>query len=153
KKPRETGVFCFFSGQLRDRISYVRHDSLHRRRRFRALPGRLEPPRGRAGAGPVGARPCRGGSRAVKALRHALDGLAHLFRTQGNARIEAAAALLAVALGALLGLRDWEWLVLVLQIALVIALEAVNTAIEALCDEVTQERRPRIKAAKDVAAG
>ena len=89
----------------------------------------------------------------MKALRHALDGLAHLFRTQGNARIEAAAALLAVALGALLGLRDWEWLVLVLQIALVIALEAVNTAIEALCDEVTRERRPRIKAAKDVAAG
>jgi diacylglycerol kinase len=86
-------------------------------------------------------------------LRHALDGIVHLLRTQWNARVELLAALLALALGAFLGLRAWEWVVLVLQIALVLALEAVNTALEALCDEVALERRPRIKAAKDVAAG
>ncbi len=91
--------------------------------------------------------------RFLTSLRHALDGLAYLFRTQRNARLEAAAALLAVALGGWLGLSAREWALLAVQIALVLALEAMNTALESLCDEVVPERRPRIKAAKDLAAG
>lgn len=86
-------------------------------------------------------------------LRNAFNGVIYLLRTQWNARVELSAALIALALGAMLRIRRWEWALLVLQIALVLALEAVNTALEALCDEVTLERRPRIKAAKDVAAG
>ena len=43
--------------------------------------------------------------------------------------------------------------ILILLISLVIAAELVNTAIENVCDLVTKEQNPYIKAAKDMAAG
>jgi len=43
--------------------------------------------------------------------------------------------------------------VLIVVIALVLALELVNTAIERTCDALTKEYSPLIKMAKDVAAG
>ena len=42
---------------------------------------------------------------------------------------------------------------LALTIAAVISLEAVNTALEALCDVVSPEHHPAVEIAKDVAAG
>jgi diacylglycerol kinase len=92
-------------------------------------------------------------TRFLASLRHALDGLRYLLRTQWNARIEAGAALLALSLGWILDIRAWEWVAITIQIALVLTLEAVNTALEALCDVVTLQIRPGIKDAKDVAAG
>jgi len=45
-----------------------------------------------------------------------------------------------------------EWLALVLTIALVLILEAVNTAIERVVDLASPGPDPRAKAAKDVSA-
>lgn len=45
-----------------------------------------------------------------------------------------------------------EWAVLLLTIGLVIALEALNTAVEHLADEVTKEKSEQIKRCKDCAA-
>jgi diacylglycerol kinase len=46
-----------------------------------------------------------------------------------------------------------EWAIITLLIALVLTLEAVNSAIEATVDLVTSEYHPLAKIAKDVAAG
>ncbi len=46
-----------------------------------------------------------------------------------------------------------EWCALVLTVALVLALEAVNTAVEHTVDLVCPERDERAAAAKDIAAG
>ncbi|MGN0679308.1 MAG: diacylglycerol kinase family protein [Oscillospiraceae bacterium] len=46
-----------------------------------------------------------------------------------------------------------DWAVLLITCGAVLSLEAVNTAIEHLCDKVSPERDSRIAAAKDVAAG
>jgi diacylglycerol kinase len=89
----------------------------------------------------------------LASLGHAFDGIGHLLRTQRNARIEAVAGALAVSFGLWLGLRAWEWVAIAIQVALVLALEAVNTALESLCDEVCLDHRDRIRATKDVAAG
>ena len=40
-----------------------------------------------------------------------------------------------------------------MAIALVLAAEALNTAVEQACNAITREHNPAIKAAKDVAAG
>lgn len=45
----------------------------------------------------------------------------------------------------------WRWLIL--AIGLVLAAEALNTAVEQCCNAVSREFNPAIKAAKDVAAG
>ncbi len=46
-----------------------------------------------------------------------------------------------------------EWIILILTIALVLAMEAVNTAIEAVVDLASPQFHPVAKLAKDVAAG
>ena len=49
--------------------------------------------------------------------------------------------------------RQSEWCVCLLLFALVASLELVNTAIEAVVDLVTEEKKPLAKLAKDTAAG
>jgi diacylglycerol kinase (ATP) len=70
-----------------------------------------------------------------------------------NARVQLAAGLAVVALGAWLGVDRRDWALLVLAIGLVLAAEAANTALEALADRVAPDAHPLVGKAKDVAAG
>ncbi|MCP3984555.1 MAG: diacylglycerol kinase family protein [bacterium] len=90
--------------------------------------------------------------RRLKSFGFAFKGFAHLFRSQANARIQAFAALLVVGMGLFLGLPLRDWAALVLAISLVLALEAVNTAIEALADRVAPDAHPLVARCKDTAA-
>jgi diacylglycerol kinase (ATP) len=95
-------------------------------------------------------------SRAATLLlsfRYAFAGIRYLLWTQRNAKIHTALGLAAVALGFLLRIERDEWLVLVLTIALVLAAEGLNTAIEAVVDLASPVYHPLAKIAKDVAAG
>ena len=76
-----------------------------------------------------------------------------MFEAEYNARVHALATVIAVSAGFILGIDRLEWVALVLTIAAVWSLEAVNTAIEAVCDLVSPEQHPLVKKAKDVAAG
>ena len=89
----------------------------------------------------------------VGAFVYAFAGLWYLLSTQRNAQIHCLVGACAVALGAALRIERWEWLALVLTIALVLAAEGLNTAIEAVVDLATVARHPLAKIAKDVAAG
>lgn len=71
---------------------------------------------------------------------------------QHNAWIHAAATLLVVVFGLVCRVSRLEWVALALAIGLVWAMEALNTAIELLADEVSLEQRERLGRAKDVAA-
>jgi diacylglycerol kinase (ATP) len=105
---------------------------------------------------PAGESPPAGHMRAatlVSSFRYAFAGLGYLLWTQRNAKIHSALGLVAVALGALLGLDRYEWLVLILTIAMVLAAEGVNTAVEAAVDLASPEYHPLAKIAKDVGAG
>jgi diacylglycerol kinase (ATP) len=88
----------------------------------------------------------------LHSFRYAWAGLGTLLRTQHNAWIHAAATLLVVAAALYFGLNAYEWLWLVLAMALVWMAEAFNTALELLADAVTRERHPLVGRAKDVAA-
>lgn len=88
----------------------------------------------------------------LRSFVHATNGLRLALRGR-NARVQAAAGLVALALGGLLRISRVEWALLVLTIALVLALETANTAIEAVVDLATREYHPLAKRAKDLAAG
>jgi len=88
----------------------------------------------------------------LRSFGYAFEGVAYVLRTQRNARIEIAVGVAALALGAWLGMNAVEWAVLVLTIAVVLALEWVNTALELAVSLASPEAHPSAKAAKDVAA-
>ncbi len=88
----------------------------------------------------------------ARSFKYALAGGRVLLAGQPNARIHAVATVFVVITGLSFGLTRPEWTQLLLVMALVWSLEAVNTAIELLADEVTLEHRQRIGQAKDVAA-
>lgn len=98
-------------------------------------------------------RPDYGFGPLLAAFGYAFQGVWYLLSTQRNAQIHCLVAACAVALGAALRIARWEWLALVLTIALVLAAEGVNTALEAAVDVATASRHPLAKIAKDVAAG
>ena len=68
-------------------------------------------------------------------------------------KIHVTVTLLVVIAGLVLGLSVTEWCICLALFGLVMALELVNTAIEAVVDLVTSEYRPLAKVAKDTAAG
>jgi undecaprenol kinase len=88
----------------------------------------------------------------LRSFGFALEGVSYLIRTQRSAQIEIAIGAVVIAVAAWLHITTLEWAVLVLAMALVLALEALNTAIELAVTLASPERHPLAKAAKDVAA-
>lgn len=88
----------------------------------------------------------------LRSFSFALAGLRHLVRTQRNFRIEIAIAAIALLGGLVARLERWEWVALALTIAVVLVLEAVNTAIESAVTLASPRVDPRARAAKDVSA-
>lgn len=89
----------------------------------------------------------------TKSFVYAWAGVWYVMRTQRNARVHLGVAILVIALAAVLHLSPGEIALLVAMIALVIALEMLNTVVEAIVDLVTVDYHPLAKIAKDVAAG
>ncbi|MDQ3699599.1 MAG: diacylglycerol kinase family protein [Chloroflexota bacterium] len=86
-------------------------------------------------------------------FRHAFAGLRHAWKTQRHLRIHAVLGAIAGGAAILLRLSPGEWAVLLLTIALVFALEMLNTVVEVVVDMISPDYHPQAKVAKDVAAG
>ncbi|ERP31954.1 diacylglycerol kinase family protein [Chitinivibrio alkaliphilus] len=89
----------------------------------------------------------------IESFRYALAGLRSLISTQHNAWIHALCTLIALGAGTLLPISRFEWLILIMGITLVWVAEALNTAMEFLCDAAIPDFHPLVEKAKDVAAG
>lgn len=76
-----------------------------------------------------------------------------MFESEINARVHLLATFIVIGAGIGLEIDRVEWLAVILAIAAVWIAEAFNTAIEGLCDLVTQEEDARIGRIKDIAAG
>ncbi len=88
----------------------------------------------------------------ARSFQYALAGGRVLLTGQPNARIHFVATMLVVIGALVVRVSRWEWALLILAIGLVWAMEALNTAIELLADEISIEPRLRLGQAKDVAA-
>lgn len=84
---------------------------------------------------------------------YAFEGILTGIRQERNMRIHCTAIILVTAAGTLFGIKPVEWCICLLLFALVAGLELVNTAVEAVVDLVTEEKKPLAKIAKDTAAG
>lgn len=89
----------------------------------------------------------------IKSFGYAFQGILTGIRNERNMKIHCAAIILVTMAGTLFQITAVQWCICLLLFALVAALELVNTAVEAVVDLVTEEKKPLAKVAKDTAAG
>ena len=86
----------------------------------------------------------------VHAISYSMAGLIYLMRSEIAARIELAAAILALLWFSVLGRPFADYLILLVLACVLFAVEALNTAIEEVVDKVSPDRSDFAKAAKDL---
>jgi diacylglycerol kinase len=90
--------------------------------------------------------------RLKKSFGFAWEGMKLVWSSEQNFRIHTAAAGIACALGLILSVSAFEWIIIILLIFGMMALETMNTAIEKAVDLVTPDYHPLAKASKDLAS-
>lgn len=89
----------------------------------------------------------------IASFKWAFKGLGDLFSNHPNAKVHLLATVIVVPLGFLLQISLVEWCLLILCIVLVMAMEAMNSALEYLADKVSPNQDELIGKSKDIAAG
>ena len=92
-------------------------------------------------------------SARLRSFGHAFRGISSLVASQHNAWIHAAGTRLVIIAGTACGVTRLEWCALALAVGLVWTAEALNTAMEFLCDVASPDFHPLVEKSKDVAAG
>jgi undecaprenol kinase len=88
-----------------------------------------------------------------RSFYYALSGIVQAFLRERNMKIHAIMITIVVIIGCSFHITSGEWLAIILTIGLVVGLEMINTAVEALVDLVTEEYKYLAAVAKNVAAG
>lgn len=88
-----------------------------------------------------------------KSFGYAFEGIFTGIKKERNMKIHCMAMVLVIIAGIILRLPAYKWCICLILFGLIMALELVNTAVEAVVDLVTEERKPLAKIAKDTAAG
>lgn len=89
----------------------------------------------------------------IKAVGYALKGAVILLRTEPSIQVQAFIATCLTITGFIFNISSTEWILQTLAIALVMGLEGLNTAIEAIADFIHPEFHKKIGHIKDIAAG
>lgn len=88
----------------------------------------------------------------INSFKYAIEGFISSFKTERNMNIHVLATIVVILLGIYVKLNFVEWCVIAIAIAVVIAGELFNTAIETVVDMVSPEKNPKAKLAKDISA-
>ncbi len=89
----------------------------------------------------------------LKSFVYASQGIRHCLLHERNFAIHCLSTMLVVGAGWLFQISSLEWVLVLLNIALVLAFEMLNSALERFCNLVHPQHSPAIKIIKDVAAG
>lgn len=89
----------------------------------------------------------------MKTFKHAINGIAHVFKNEQNFKIHIVATILVIIAGILFSIDKTEWMIIIIAITIVSAFEMANSAIEYLSNFVSKDYNDKIKKIKDASAG
>ena len=89
----------------------------------------------------------------IKSIGYACKGAFLLLKTESSIKIQFVITILMTIAGFYFNISATEWVLQILAIGLVMSIEGLNTAIEAIADFMHPEHHPKIGFLKDVAAG
>ncbi len=90
-----------------------------------------------------------GYKRFLKSIKYSLDGLYYAYRYEQSLWIHGLATILSIVMGIIFHIKLSEWAIIFIALGSILALELINTAIEAAVDLTTSEIHPLAKIAKD----
>jgi diacylglycerol kinase len=88
-----------------------------------------------------------------RSFRDAFRGIGHVLGTQRNAKIQCAVGFVTLIAAGVLRLPPSNWAILAMTVAVVLAAEAANTALEEIVNVISPELSETARIAKDAAAG
>ncbi|WP_299557224.1 diacylglycerol kinase family protein [Seonamhaeicola sp.] len=89
----------------------------------------------------------------LKSVGYAFKGALYLIKTEASIKIQVVIAILVTIAGFFFNISATEWVLQCLAIALVMSVEGINTAIEAVADFIHPEHHNKIGIIKDISAG
>ena len=89
----------------------------------------------------------------IKSIGYACKGAFLLLKTESSIKVQFVIAIIVTVSGFYFDISAIEWMMQILAIGLVISIEGLNTAIEAIADFIHPERHDKIGFLKDIAAG
>jgi diacylglycerol kinase len=89
----------------------------------------------------------------LSSIRCGLNGLFIAMRSEKNFKIYAWHVLVTLIANIILHFSAIEFLIYAICVVCVFSSECINTAIEKLCDFLTEEQNEKIKVIKDIASG
>ena len=92
----------------------------------------------------------------IDSIKLATSGILRVFKTERNMKIHLLISFLVLLTGFFFGLTLLEWSIIILVIAVVLAAEIFNAAIEQTCDYIDEQHDLKFgetKIARDMAAG
>ena len=87
--------------------------------------------------------------RFLNSIKYSVDGLVNPYQNEQSLWLHAMCTIIIVILGFALQISFIQWAIIVIALVIVLAVELLNTAIEATVDLVTKEIHPLAKVAKD----
>ena len=82
-------------------------------------------------------------------IKYSLDGIMAYAKDGKSIIIYVFGSLLEILCGFRFHINGLEWILIICMLGIILAVELLNTAIEAVCDAVTKNFNPYIKVAKD----
>jgi len=89
----------------------------------------------------------------IKGISYAFKGAYLLITTEASLKVQFFIGVVMTILGFYYKLSATEWIIQILTIALIMAIEGINTAIEEMADFIHPEYHNKIGLIKDLAAG
>lgn len=90
---------------------------------------------------------------SILSFKYALEGILWALKQEPNLKLHFLVGLLGVIISFLLRISKTDFIIIIILIGFVIAVELTNTAIEAMVDGFTDNNHPAAKMAKDISAG
>lgn len=88
----------------------------------------------------------------LNVIKYSMQGYAHFYKYERSAILHLIVAVMIILGSLTLNMTAVEWLFMIFILLTMLAIELLNTAIEAICDLVSPEYNKLVKVAKDTAS-
>lgn len=91
----------------------------------------------------------RGFKRIWLSIKYSLQGFAYAYKNEQSMLLHLIVTIFSIILGLICHIKTMEWVIIAIVLGVILAVEFINTAIEAAVDLTTLEINPLAKIAKD----